>query len=158
MESLCGFFKSRWNSERIVIPSFKQAKIPPKITMKINDKNLTYARKFLGGQFNYEKHNDEMEKKLLYVQEREWKAPFKMEAQVSSSYLKIVRGAIIPSLEEVDELKKFDRTYEGEVLKGTKIPHGRGIMLVELDGDFFLHEGWFIGGLLWGRGRQTAYR
>jgi hypothetical protein len=45
-----------------------------------------------------------MEKKLLYVQEREWKAPFKVEDQISSSYLKIVRGVIIPSLEEVDEL------------------------------------------------------
>ena len=65
--------------------------------MKINDKNLTYARKFLGGPFNYQKHNDEMEKKLLYVQEREWMAPLKIEAQVYSSYLKILRGEINPS-------------------------------------------------------------
>lgn len=98
-----------------------------------------------------------MEKKLLYVQEREWKAPFIIEDQISTNYLKIVRGVIIPSLEEVDELKKFYKNYEGEVLKGTKIPHGRGIMLVELDGDIILNEGWFIGGLLWGRGRQTVY-
>ena len=127
MEYLCGFFNSRWNSERIVIPSFNQEKIPPEMTMFIREKNLAYAIKLLGGPFNYEKHNQEMEKKLIYVQEREWKAPFKVEDQISSSYLKIARGVIIPSLEEVDELKKFYRTYEGEVLKGTMIPHGRGI-------------------------------
>jgi hypothetical protein len=38
-----------------------------------------------------------MEKKLLYVQEREWMAPLKIEAQVYSSYLKILRGEINPS-------------------------------------------------------------
>jgi hypothetical protein len=65
--------------------------------MKINDKSLAYARKYLRGPFNYEKHFEEMEKKLLYVQEREWKAPFIIEYQIDSKYLKMIRGEINPS-------------------------------------------------------------
>ena len=101
-----------------------------------------------------------MEKKLLYVQEREWRAPFKIENQIDSKYLKMIRGEIDPSQKEDDELVKvkLTRTYEGEVLKGADIPHGRGIHLIEVDGNLSLDEGWFIGGSLWGRGRKTTYK
>lgn len=93
MESLWGLFKSRWNSERIVIPSFKQTnKTPPKITMKINEKRMKFVRKFLGGPFNHEKHLEEMEKKLLYVQEREWKSPIKAVHKIDSNYINILRA------------------------------------------------------------------
>jgi len=42
-----------------------------------------------------------------------------------------------------------EREYEGEVIKGTKVPSGRG-RLVERDliiGNTTMYEGWFVGGL-----------
>jgi hypothetical protein len=89
------------------------------MTMKINEKRMTFVRKFLGGPFNHEKHFEEMEKKLLYVQEREWKSPFKTEHKIDSNYINILRDDTKPSLENDGEVLNLTRNYEGEVLKGT---------------------------------------
>jgi hypothetical protein len=38
--------------------------------------------------------------------------------------------------------------YQGEVIAGTDIPYGRGVMMRDLDG--YLLEGWFVNGDLTG--------
>lgn len=87
--------------------------------MKINEKNMTFVRKYLGGPFDYEKNFEEMEKKLLYVQEREWKSPFKTVHKIDSNYFKNLIDDTIPSLEDDGKFINVTRNFEGEVLKGT---------------------------------------
>ena len=53
---------------RIILPHLKPLSPLPKFTMKIKDRNVLLARKTLGGPFQHEKYNDEVEDKLLYVQ------------------------------------------------------------------------------------------
>jgi hypothetical protein len=74
----------------------------------------------LGGRWRgYEE--SKVEETQKYLQEREW-------ARVRMSE---------------------EREYEGEVIKGTQVPSGRG-RLVERDliiGNTTMYEGWFVGGL-----------
>jgi hypothetical protein len=71
MEYFCLLLEKQ-DPARIFVPHCKTLKVLPKLTMDIKDKNLLYARKALGGPFQHERYYDEVEKKLLYVQERKW--------------------------------------------------------------------------------------
>jgi len=71
MEYFCLLLEKQ-DPARIFVPHLKTLKALPKFTMEIKDRNVLYARKALGGPFQHEKYFDEVEKKLLYVQERKW--------------------------------------------------------------------------------------
>ena len=44
-------------------------------------------------------------------------------------------------------------SYEGEVIKGTLIPNGKGRKIKRDIESITLYEGWFVGGQEWGNGR-----
>ena len=48
--------------------------------------------------------------------------------------------------------------YQGEVLKGTNIPHGRGIRIEESEEIYSFMIGWFSSNLLCGQGKKILFR
>jgi hypothetical protein len=61
----------------------------------------------LGGPFDINLASSHFDSRINYLQEREWSEPFYLENTSNYSF-----------------------KYEGEVLKGTKIPLGRGRMII----------------------------
>ncbi len=81
----------------------------------------------LGGVFLHliNKENEDiylMENEMRYLQDRE--------------FVKVV----------INKFNQYQTKYEGEVLKGSSIPYGRGRMIKEIGGEpYMIYEGWHCG-------------
>jgi hypothetical protein len=79
----------------------------PKFTLKVGNPTVKrFIDEVLGDSFDFKSATDYFEADLKYLQEREWSEPFYIENN-----------------------SKFSILYEGEVLKGTKKPLGRGRLI-----------------------------
>ncbi|TNV77482.1 hypothetical protein FGO68_gene15536 [Halteria grandinella] len=90
--------------------------------MKIEDELLSQLREKYG-EFNFNEHFDRIEECLNLRKEREW-----------------------------EKYTEGDYTYEGEVLKGTSIPYGRGMFYIQSYG--IIYQGWFFMGAKHGYGKE----
>lgn len=85
---------------------------------------VNQTRKELGGQWDFNKNSEAIQKKLHITTEVEWKEPFYFNENT---------------------------VYEGEVIQGLNIPTGRGMGLDLSSGTIV--ESWYLNGKSEGQGR-----
>ncbi|TNV77456.1 hypothetical protein FGO68_gene10142 [Halteria grandinella] len=104
-------------------PRLIVSKKMPRFTIEIEDKLLASLRQKYG-DFNFDEHFDRVEEMLGQSQERQW-------VQTQGKVFK----------------------YQGEAIKGTQIPYGRG-MVIDMSEGGLVYQGWFKNGICHGYGRE----
>jgi hypothetical protein len=133
MFKLAAIMSKKLKSGRFFSSYEPKKKMPTFKSKWLNDKGqLQETWNELGGQWNFEDYYEVNESKLKIYHERDWIQPFDATNVFNE------RGMFIRNIDAPPNI-----FYEGEVIKDTQIPHGRGIFYVE---GLIIREGWFNDG------------